>query len=170
MKVMELLSVQVLKKCVTWHLETVFSCALGCVRLVMGLDDLQGLFQPKLCYDHMWSVFNVTFFYSTAVSYLFIFLRALFKKYTCLHRKLGYQQENQLLRMDPVSSKFISIPHIEAYNSIADDYPKDMTKTRNCICGIAPSTTPNMLMLLAVCPPKLAKYAIHDQRLLSLGD
>lgn len=101
---------------------------------------------------------------------IYFFLRALFKKYTCLHRKLGYQQENQLLRMDPVSSKFISIPHIEAYNSIADDYPKDMTKTRNCICDIAPSTTPNMLMLLAVCPPKQAKYAIHDQRLLSLGD
>lgn len=35
-----------------WHLGTWFSGGLGCVRFVFDQDDLEGLFQPKLLYDH----------------------------------------------------------------------------------------------------------------------
>lgn len=31
-----------------WHLGTRFTGGLGCVGLVVGLDNLKGLFQPKL--------------------------------------------------------------------------------------------------------------------------
>ena len=36
-----------------WHLGTWFSSGLGSVRFMVGLNDLQGLFQPKCFYDSM---------------------------------------------------------------------------------------------------------------------
>jgi len=36
-----------------WHLGTCFSGGLGRVRLMVGLNDLKALFQPKLCDDSM---------------------------------------------------------------------------------------------------------------------
>ena len=36
-----------------WCLGTWFSGGLGSARLTVGLDDLKGLFQPKLFYDSM---------------------------------------------------------------------------------------------------------------------
>jgi len=36
-----------------WHLGTWFSGGLGSVRFTVGLDDLKGLFQPKLFYDYL---------------------------------------------------------------------------------------------------------------------
>jgi len=35
------------------HLETSFSGGLGSFRFVVGLDELQGLFQPKQFYDSL---------------------------------------------------------------------------------------------------------------------
>jgi len=34
-----------------WHLETWFSGGLGSVRVMVGLDDLKGLFQLKCFHD-----------------------------------------------------------------------------------------------------------------------
>jgi len=40
-----------LKDVCMWQLGTWFSGGLGSVRLMIGPDDLKGLFQPKLFYD-----------------------------------------------------------------------------------------------------------------------
>jgi len=37
-----------------WHAGTWFSGRLGSVRFMVGLDDLQGLFQLKYFYDSMY--------------------------------------------------------------------------------------------------------------------
>ena len=38
-----------------WHLGTWFSGGLGSARVMVGLDDLKGLFQPKRFYDSVFS-------------------------------------------------------------------------------------------------------------------
>jgi len=40
-----------LKDAQIWHLKTWFSGGLGSVRLIVGLDDLESLFHPKLFYE-----------------------------------------------------------------------------------------------------------------------
>ena len=40
-----------LKEVQMWHLGMWFSGGLGSVRVMVGLNDIKGLFQPKLFYD-----------------------------------------------------------------------------------------------------------------------
>ena len=44
-----------------WRLGTWFRGGLGSVRLMVGLDDLKGLFQPKRFYESMISCLGLSF-------------------------------------------------------------------------------------------------------------